>query len=89
MTVLLNSPFTTDLEPTVWTEVDAGAKLAWTAGGRAWFELGSGTWGDPGLRLTTALSRSTFGAYACLVRTTNLGGNGPGIGLSPITNPGS
>ncbi len=74
-----------------WTETDTGNVAAWTAGGRFQFDGGLATpvWGDPGLRRTTALARSTLGAYGVLVRTTNSGGEGAGIALSPTTNPAS
>ncbi len=90
MSTLFEDLLTSALGPG-WTETDTGNLAYRIAGGRFWFDGGLGTpvWGNPGLRRTTDLSRSTLGAYGVLVRTTNSGGEGAGIALSPTTNPAS
>ena len=71
-----------------WTATDTESKDSIVAG-RLYVDSGkaSPAWLDPGLRRTSTLTRSTLGGFAAVLRMTNLGGDGPGLGLQPVTNP--
>jgi hypothetical protein len=71
-----------------WTNTDTESKDSIVAN-RLYVDSGkaSPAWGDPGLRTTATLTRGTLGGFSAIVRLTNLGGDGPGIGLQPVTNP--
>ncbi len=84
MTILLNEQFSSGVSAD-WVETDTENKLSTASGGRI-FVVGGKTvpvWADPGIRTAVTYARATLGAYGVLVRLTNLGGSGPGVGLTP------
>jgi len=73
--------------PAGLTETDTGGDLSAPVNGRALYDGGTGSWGDPALRRTTALTRSGVGAVLADVRLTNSGGFGPLLSLDAATTP--
>ncbi len=91
MSILLDEQFTSGVSAD-WVETDTENKLTAASGGRIFVVSGKTVWawGNPGLRTAVTYARATLGAYATLVRLTNLGNSGPGMGLRPTltaTNP--